>query len=345
VPPTKARPKHLWLLFGAGVAGAVLLAELALRPLTTPLDNVRASIVPESASTEPREIRRFTEGFAVSHFTVSRARLTGSPPIPRAATGVILGDSYVEAVQVSDGETMGAVLERSLRAAGQRINVRQYGWSGVGIPKYVRVASSVTAVWDPVWVVVVITGNDLGPELVGRGPVRNADVRTQPGARPAGRRTGQFRQLAQTALTRSVLLYQLSKRAQEAGLPLLGLLAGGDADEQESKQPDAAALRQRALAGFSALRDEYGDRLRVLFLADVGVDGLKQKSPAEEAVLGACADLGIRCGNTRAAMHQDRLDSLRLSRGFINSVPGAGHINAVGHALAAGTIMRDLVAP
>jgi hypothetical protein len=75
----------------------------------------------------------------------------------------------------------------------------------------------------------------------------------------------------------------------------------------------------------------------------VGIDGLAPESPAENAVLAACASLVLRCASTRAPMIQDRLDSVRLSRGFTNSVPGEGHLNTVGHTLAAETILRNLV--
>lgn len=336
------------MLFGVGVVGAVLAAELCLRPLTTPLDNAWDPVVAEKAGGEAREVRRFTEGIAQSHFTPSRSRLTGNPPIAGAVTGLILGDSYVEAVQISDSQTMGAVLERSLRAAGRSINVRQYGWSGVGIAQYVLVAPKVTRLWDPVWVVVVITASDLGPDLLA-GPIRlvkhpDGQWGAVGGWRPAAdsiiERSGPLRRIGESALEESVLLYQLAKRAQEAGLPLLG--SRGEGAGATSVQQGGPQQSQRALAAVAALRKAYGDRLRILFLADVGIDGRSANSPAEEAFSAACATLGTRCANTRALMTQDRLDSLRLSRGFINSVPGAGHINAVGHTLAAETILRDL---
>lgn len=344
-----ARSSHIppRLLFGAGMLAAVLLAEFALRPFTSALDNEWDSLAAEQASSHAREVRRFTEGIATSHFSRSRARLTGNPPIESAPIGVILGDSYVEAVQVSDEETMGSALERALRATGQDINVRQYGWPGVDIPQYVSVARDLIRLWDPVWVVVVITANDLGPGISGllvhpvndpsRDPRTVTDLKQEP--------TTWIHRLTGIVLGHSVLVYHLLKRAQEAGLRLPGTAHARDNAGPASLQPGGLPLPQRTHVALTALRESYGDRLRILFIADVGVDGRQGQSPAERSVLAACATLHIRCADTRALMSRDRRDSLRVSRGFINSTPGAGHINAVGHALAAETIRRELLMP
>jgi hypothetical protein len=345
-PPTRARSVRSRLLFGAGVIGAVLVAELALRPLTTPLDNRWDPLLAQRPGGRVREVRRFTEGIAASHYSRSRERLTGHPFIATAPNGVILGDSYVEAVQVPDQETMGSVLERSLRAAGKPINVHQYGWSGADVPQYVLVASDVLRRWDPPWVIIVLTANDLGPDLF--------EDRVRLVERPGGGwdavadsvRIGKSRlhRLAGAVLSRSVLAYHLMKRAQEAGLPLAGAGNGDGDGGPASIQQGGLPLAERARVALSALRQSYGDRLRILFIADVGIDGRSAKSPAEEAVAATCQKLGIRWADTRARMTQDRLDSGRVSRGFINSIPGRGHINAIGHALA-GQTMLDLVAP
>lgn len=343
--PKRARSLKRWLTFSIGGVCAVGMAELSVRSLTTALDNQWDPLGSESSRTPVREVRRYTEGIAKSHFTSSRKRLTGHLPVLGGVDGIILGDSYVEALQVRDNQTMGAVLERSLRATGRKVNVHQYGWSGVDIPYYVFIAPDVIRLWDPAWVVVVITANDLAPNLLsGRYRlVRGSDGWWEAQAKPEQRRS-HFRRVSETVLTRSSLLYQLSKRAQEAGVPLVRSSAA-HGDGPGSTQAGALSLPQRSRIALAALRDGYGDRLRILFVADVGLDGRTPESPAEKAVLSTCRRLMLRCAGTRRLMNQDRLASQRLARGFINSAPGAGHLNPTGHALTAETIRRDLINP
>ena len=350
--PSAAQPRserilslRRWLLCGSGAVCAFIAAELALTPFTTALDNVWAPITADRLDGEVREIRRFTETIAASHFSLSRSRLTGNPPIADGPSLVILGDSYVEALEVSDGETMGAILERSLRGAGIEANVRQYGWFGADVPRHVYVAPEVIQTWDPQWVVVLLSASDLGPRmLIGREKlVLQTDGHWSATNDPAPIRSSRAHRIGEKVLSKSVLLYHLTKRAQSAGLPIIRPSNGRGAG-LPSTRPGDLPLPERAVISLIALKDVYGDRLRVLFVADVGVDGLKPPSPAEEVTMAACAKLAVPCANTRARMTRDRQDSVRLSRGFMNSTPGHGHLNAVGHAIAAQTILEDLIA-
>jgi hypothetical protein len=117
-----------------GVLCALALAEAALRPF--------ASAWREKPYTTAAEVRQYYEGIAVAHYAADEERLTGNPEIAGAPNILILGDSHVEAMQVSDAETMGSVLERRLRNAGEPRNVHQYGWSSGAAPLYALMAPS-----------------------------------------------------------------------------------------------------------------------------------------------------------------------------------------------------------
>src|SRR6185503_19100426 len=102
-----------------GVLAALAVAEAALRPW--------ASAWREKPYDQAAEVRQYYEGVAVAHYAADGERLTANPPLPDAPHLLILGDSHVEAMQVGDADTMGAILERRARSAGRPLNVHQYG--------------------------------------------------------------------------------------------------------------------------------------------------------------------------------------------------------------------------
>src|SRR4051812_24190292 len=112
-----------------GIVTALVACELALRTITTPYAPWWEMAPIDSDRTDGRgetTVRSYHEGFATSHFSNADARLTGNPFVAGAPVGVILGGSFVRAVQVNDGETMGADVEALARSSGAALNVRQY---------------------------------------------------------------------------------------------------------------------------------------------------------------------------------------------------------------------------
>ena len=105
------KQRHAWLWFLAGCALAVLGVELLLHGISGKYETRAGS-----------EVRNFREGVATAHFLPNGLRLTGNPQIGGAPSVLIVGDSHVEAFQVADAQTMGAALERRLRAEGKAWN-------------------------------------------------------------------------------------------------------------------------------------------------------------------------------------------------------------------------------
>ena len=98
-----------WIHLVAGLLIALVMGEASIRAIGTPRGGVRTAY--------GAEIRSFGEGMAASHFLDTGERLTGNPVLPGSDSIVLLGNSFVEALQVPDGSTMGAVLERIARGA------------------------------------------------------------------------------------------------------------------------------------------------------------------------------------------------------------------------------------
>ncbi|HEX7918034.1 MAG TPA: hypothetical protein VF454_01470 [Gemmatimonadales bacterium] len=341
-PPSIARKQFPWTI--AGVIAALVLGEAAIRPFGGPRVYPEVSIAEDRGSLRALERREYAEGIAVSHFSVGNERALGVPAPVGGPPLVLLGDSHVEALEVGDAEVMGTELQRLLNAriAGSGVLppvVREYGRSSAGIATYLLVAPEIRTRIAPNWVVVTLVDNDFNDDMFS-GTVRM--VREPEGWHAEGRdpwlqvppEAGSLRRrIGDAVVARSALLYRLGMR----GVAVV--------HSWTSPVPPVTGLPpvdERAALAVSQLSDAYGGALRILFIADVGLDGTPA-TPAEEAVLRHCARLGVRCASTRDAMLELRRDSLEVSRGFYNTVPGIGHLNPAGHRATARAIADRLI--
>ncbi len=144
---------RIGLATAAGVVVALLLSEISLRPWAGQL--YRFDVQPLSADriqSPTKIVRYYGEGIATSHFSPSRARLTGRAPVASAPWIVIMGDSFVEGLQINDSETMARSwngwprrLTPSMfgNMVGQELRLRNMSWRaqmfcGSGIPAWWR---------------------------------------------------------------------------------------------------------------------------------------------------------------------------------------------------------------
>lgn len=310
----------------------MLVAEIALRPFAT--NSVSRAISRE-------EVRQYYEGTSTAHFLPDGARSTGNAVIPGARVGMILGDSHVDAVQVNDEKTMGSVLERALRAQGESYNVCQYGWSGVAAPMYMAMADALLREHNPAWVAVTINERDLGTEpLASAWAWRmkiNPDTSVSLVDASPKASTGIYMNMMNAARSHSSLF----SVAVETGSKIMASQSAGEKENANSQEDNSeTALVPRATV--RGLKQAYGPRLFIVYIARVGAVGGTAPDDVETRLLDACREEGITCASTRAAMIADRDNFFRLSRGFHNTAPGTGHLNEVGHELVAREIWRVL---
>jgi hypothetical protein len=325
----------------AGVLAAAALFELGLRPFVAGFNQPAGPV---------RTIRSYAEGFSVAHFSPDGLgtygnRLTGNPPLQGAPEGLIVGDSHVIGQAVRDEETMGAVVERLSRSARRPLNVRQYGWSSANAPTYLGSGEELLAARNPAWVAVVINAYFSVHALTARrnwrmvmnpdGSYQLIDVRP-PSAmnRPPTMRQQIGRStLALAVFQRVVMIWNTSVSGDQ--------LAESVRVEHEDPQLAAATARvpRAALLG---LKRDYGSRLIVVYTPGFFGTDYATVEPLEQEVLKLCAEQSIACFSTRTAMAGERYDHFRLSRGFHNTAPGAGHFNATGHRLIGEEIWRHL---
>ncbi|HYM08849.1 MAG TPA: hypothetical protein VEU11_20020 [Terriglobales bacterium] len=330
-----------WFQCALGALAAAALFEIGLRPFVA--DSTRPGAVPV------RTIRSYAEGIASAHFESDGLgplgnRLTGNLPLPGAPEGLIVGDSHVVAYSVRDQDTMGAVAERLARASGHPLNVRQYGWPAANAPTFLAAADSLIQARKPAWVAIVLNSYNLGVNALLTVNALAIEVSPDYSFRfieaPASREP----RLPQTLyfLTgRSVLALALWRRVGLIRNRLAGQISMTDTTvaQRDPRLKEEAARVPRAIV--AAFKKAYGVRLIIVYTPAAGRDVVE---PIEMELAGLCAEQGVSFVSTREALERDRSEHSRLSRGFHNTAPGAGHFNAIGHQIIGEEIWRFLSA-
>jgi len=307
--------------FAGGVAFCLASTELVLRVWVTPQTPPVPRIADDSLESRVVTTRQIDEGVAVARFSSAGARMTGNPIVSGAPTVVILGDSYVVAREVSDENTMGGWLERIARAAGRPINVRQYGWRGASPARYVAVAGDVLRRWNPAAVVIPISNDDLDERAVGGtlpyfriDSAGKTEIVPEPPALPAASRRSAL------VLMAWVRWQELTARAPRWIRRLVLHDPPLDAPIVDAVQPSRPVSRDDiARAVVNALGDAYGDRLVLLYVADVRVTGGDDPDEFEPRLLAACATARVACVSARRRMLDARERDI-IARGDRKSV-------------------------
>ena len=300
----------------------------------------------DSVSEATITVRQIEEGVATTHFSAGGARLTGNAWLAGAPAVVIIGDSYVVAREVSDDMTMGAWLERRARAGGVPIDVRQYGWRGASPARYVVSATDVLSRWNPAAVVVPLSDDDLDQHAVGgSGTTPYLDVEADGAATVVGGRA--LSPVDQPQPSRFVFaklverrwnaIWTRAPRTLHRWLTPTPASAATTTEKNPRAFPAVAHATSDSLipsAVVRVLKQSFGSRLVIAYLADVRVTAGDTADLAETRLLGACRAEGVSCVSLRSAMLRARRRGV-IVRGFSTTTLGVGHLNADGHRLVA----------
>jgi hypothetical protein len=320
------------LLLGAVVA--MLSVEMVLHPFYSTLSSSPFAVPTTILNRDlpMLALRQCIEGCAESHFFADGARATGNVQLRQAPTGLIIGASFVQAKQVVDKDTMGAIVEQALRSR-KEINVRQYGYDAQSIPTYVGLAPSLLQKWNPCWVVVVMSRVDWSkhpsvwsmrvspdgvPQMTLTDPSQSRGLKAT------------ARVLGDSSAVIATLYWRFRDLIASSDLPSSGGLATSIGQQSETVARDYVA----------ALKYVFGDRLHILYLADVGIAGDNDPNDSlrETALLAECARRKVPCVSSRELMTDELKRNYTPARGFGNSIMGEGHLNAAGHRMAASLI-------
>jgi len=332
-----------------GVCAAIAAVELGLRPFESANAPPWANIAADSFGQPSITYRQLEEGVAVSHFSEAGARLTGNAPISGAPVIALLGDSYVLATGVGDTETLGSQLERTLRASGWQLNVRQYGWNGASPSRYLVAAHTLEQRWHPAAVVIALSDNDVDDNALSESaphirvrPDTTIEVLAPIDSNPAPPppRTSTLKTLLEIRTWRLRFnlgrgsLWGVAQAATHEAAP-----AKADVNEPELSKSEQLALLPAATV--RSLSATFGPKLSLVYLSAVPVTGADSAPAVERSLLEACVREHVRCASTRARMLAAR-ELGHIAHGFSTTTPGNGHMNAVGHAIAAHEAWRLL---
>ena len=230
---------------------------------------------------------------------------------------------------------MGSDLERTARAAGYPLNVRQYGWSGDSPIHYAAVAPQVLQKWSPQMVVVVTNWDDWDKNAL--------DSHYAWATLNDGKLTVHLKNTAPDHSFKA-RLWRVS-RVTALGEQTLHRFARDLAPAFQRKPTSNASVKEsspeQVRATLELLQQAYGDRLFVIYAAEPGLRGTAPE-PTESLVLAQCTAVNVRCASTGPAWIHARDFGAYLASGFSNTDPGKGHYNAAGHRLFADLIWNEL---
>jgi len=319
---TVRKHRHAWFWFLCGTAVSLLAAELLLHPISGKYETRAGS-----------EIRNFREGEASAHFLANGLRLTGNPQIPDAPGVLIVGDSHVEAFQVPDEQTMGAVLERKLRASGKQWNAWQYGWSGAEGADYIFAAPMFLEKFPTPYIFLTMNDGDFRTKVgeqarvfdqhgtvVAEGLVPNAVRGREPSF--GGRLARKMKE--------SGFIYAAALRFQLDLKPQWQERVASAQDDLPANGVSNAELMELIVRG---LKQQYGDKLYIVYMPPQPFSANEPLEPAESLLMAQCQAQGVKCRSIRDRMIHELTVNHKLSRGFSDTQPGIGHLSARGHEL------------
>jgi hypothetical protein len=352
-------------LVALGVVAPLLALEVGLRFLPVSAGNVKLPVsaaepIPRyPADTEfvwslgwdfGRVVRKRTN--AAGYFSdVDYAPPGGEPVL------ALIGDSYVEAMQVANADAIDAVLRRRPDRRGQIVAL---GVSGAPLSQYLAFADFARRAFRPTAIAFVVVGNDFDESheryrTSAGGAVFVDDART--GRLELATREHVASPLRQLARSSAVLRYLTFNARTDWGELRRRLLGGGDggasfvANTARDADPARVEVSLRVLDRFFELLPGKSGLppTRIAFV----LDGMRPELYSRAALRAAEASYFGRMRRELASRARARgYEVIDLQPRFVErwraegrrfDVAGDGHWNELGHALAAEAIAASTV--
>lgn len=276
-----------------------------------------------------------TEGYAVTHFLANGEVVT---PYHSGVSVVVLGDSFTEAAQVSDNEKYVSVAENILNEHGVNIDLRNLGYSGRSLPDYVYIAPFIKRTYSPAIVVVQLNLVDFVESF--DKTKENYFVRNEMSVELMHNETFSSNQLILRNIIRTTSLGSLVRyKFKSINLvpeQQLRLIAAGmpksEASISETKDFNPNDVEML----INALKDAYSD-VELVILVIPGVPIIHDNAPLlDDERENSLVEILNRLSGLHMLYPRNGFIELytvhkKFPRGFINTLPGVGHLNSDGH--------------
>jgi lysophospholipase L1-like esterase len=282
-----------------------------------------------------------TEGSGISHYVADgeiRTPYQGGINVP------VYGDSHTESFQVNDDRSYVSLAEKKLRARGIQADLRNFGFSGASLADYAYLAKPAQEKYQPGVIVLQISPEDFwGSEGYAKASVGNYFARNADGTLSVVHRS--------LVKDTSLIMRALDRFR---GFALAGFSLERFrklAEDYKNSQADTAGAQPAASEPLSdeALQANYRAQLTALHTAYQGQPVILVVLPSAPVLSGGQVvlddheyDLLLaqvkQFGDWQVvdplpAFQNLWLQEHKLPRGFTNSAPGVGHLNADGHVL------------
>ena len=329
------------LTLAPGVALAILTLEGVSRwyyDVPTVRDPVLGFVVPAG-----RTVRSRIEGAGVAHYEDRGVRRSVDLGARTGAQILCLGDSFTEALQVSDDEVYTTLIERSLKRDGVPTAVLNLDRSGTSVADYIADSKAHKDRFAATWTVVEVDARDFTTDAwaTAKSHFRQACptcaievVKTGPRPEGPARR-------AYTWLTNRSALIGFTFFSWQTHLDVSrdgAARAKGGAASATSGRIGTFPVREE----LRMLADAYDGRLTVLLLGSFDPACPERETDLETAIRRAAGEFGISLARTRdeyAFMAERGV----APYGFPNTSLNSGHMNGAGHAAAARVLRKELL--
>jgi hypothetical protein len=331
-----ARRVLLCFIVSALVWNLILGAAVCRLPYTVQDSPAGKHYAPNSTYVEG------TEGYAKTVFDENG--YNNDPGVPdKGRLALVLGDSHTEALQVARSENFCSVAQKLL-SPGAGLTVYNCGVSGQSVADYIYYGAGLLKKFNPAAVVIQVTYPDFTDDAL--SGANNCSIVPVSGGYSVVKLTGG----ASTLKNLKDRFVSLCAFNSQAYIKFKKLLSGALSPDRRAFLPRAAATAQvarpesyAAVIDWEAaqLKSVYGDKAVILYLPytpSIGASGqVVYSDPLEKGVkaliIAACGKYGIPFIDMQPDFDNLVKTKREFPRGFANTSPGSGHLNAQGHYL------------